>query len=270
MVKEFKSLVEVDEYVNGLVINVHPNDLNCIFLGGSFVIGTQTPLSDIDYTACVKNKFNHSRFIFQIIKLKNTLRLLSIYFYNIDEILPRVSDVNDEHYLWIKGMMSNTRFAAGNKKRYESIVNFYKKLTYSRQPKAKTLHKSFGKLLELIARIKKWNQQNKFPEMVYFGQKLAEHTRRLIIEINGPITIRSENYYLEAHFDLPSLPKNYKDLYLIINRYNQKACTLDQYENACTEMVLSTIKFLQAHKKKLDPWTLGLLADTDLTKYVQL
>ena len=266
--QKFNSISDLDLYVEKLVKQYHPDDFNCIFLGGSFVRKTQTLLSDIDYTACANGSINHSRFYFEIIEIEKILRLLSIYFFEKVELLPKKEAVGDEEYLWMKKMLPNTRFVSGNKTFYNKVAKFYSNLEYSRKPKHKTIHKSYGKLLELIARIKKWHQKDNFVEMAYYGEKLAEHVRRLVVEMNGPMSVTSENFYLDAHFELPLLPDAFKELYLTLNRYSSKAISPDQYEKACIDLVINTSDFLKKHKAKLDEWTIQLLENPNLKSFL--
>lgn len=267
-VNSFNNINQLEEYLTNLVKNKHQNDFVCIFLGGSFVRNTQTSLSDIDYTTVVSDKFSHSKFYFELIELEEQLRLLSNFYFEKCEVLP--DKTGDEEYLWIKRMLPETRFVSGDKRFYDDICNFYEKLEYTRPPKFKTIHKSYGKLLELIARIKKWRKNNNFVEMVYYGSKLAEHVRRLVLEINGPIALRSENFFLEGHFSLPLLPEKFEELYLEINRYTAESITLDEYERCCIELVLNTSKFLTTHKDKIDPDTITLLESPVLRDFIEL
>ena len=266
--KAFSAILDIDRYVIDVVGQMHPNTDVSIFLGGSFARGKETSLSDIDYTVCVDDAIKHPRFYFELTILDKTPRLLSIYFYSYEEILIDKSKVDDEVYLWMKFFLPETRYVGGNKKVYATIRNFYTNLEYDRKFSAKTVHKSFGKLLELIARIKKWEDKGNFVEMVYYGTKLAEHVRRLVVEVNGPIAVGSENVYLQRHFDLPKLPRDFKGLYLEINRYSTNAIAPAEYRAFCVALVKNTAVFLTENKASVDDWTLSLLTNKIFTKYV--
>lgn len=268
--KTFTNIADVDSYVIDKIQSLHSNSQTFFFLGGSFARKSETKLSDIDYTACINDKIEHPRFYFEIINVGSVIRLLSIYFYSYDEVLIDNSKVDDEVYLWMKLFLPKTRFVGGDKSKYDEIYKFYSELSYTRKPKAKTVHKSFGKLLELIARIKKWYGQDNFVEMVYYGTKLAEHVRRLVIEVNGPIALESENKYLQGHFDLPLLPKDFEKLYIQLNRYTQKEIDPKVYRDYCITLVKNTAKFLLENKQAVDDWTLQLLSNESFEQYVDL
>ncbi len=265
--ERFTSIEDLNDHVTSVVRSLHSENF-LVFLGGSFARGSFTDLSDIDYTACVDGSVSHSRFYFKIIKLENKLRLLSIYFFKYDEILIDDSKVDDEVYLWMKEFIPETKFISGDKTTYDNLMAFYSNLKYTREPKDKTIHKSFGKLFELILRIKKWEQKGDFAEMVYYGTKLAEHVRRIVIEINGPIAVKSENVYLDAHYTLPKLPKDFKKLYMTVSRLNIEAITTESYFAACRSLVVNTIDFLNEYKEKLDSWSKGLLESDTLEDFL--
>jgi predicted nucleotidyltransferase len=119
--KSFKTLSEIDDYVNKTTRELHQNCDNFIFLGGSFARNSETQLSDIDYSVCVDEKIEHPRFYFELISLNGTPRLLSNYYFQYDEILINNSQVDDEIYLWMKLFLPETRFVGGNEANYEKV-----------------------------------------------------------------------------------------------------------------------------------------------------
>ncbi len=125
-------------------------------------------------------------------------------------------------------------------------------------------------MLELIARIKKWYEKDNFVEMVYYGVKLAEHVKRLVIEVNGPIAVKSENNFLETHFKLPKQPKDFEKLYLTVNRYTANGISAKEYRNSCITLVQNTADFLLENKEKVDVWTLDLLTSSIFKEYLYL
>ena len=264
---EAKNIRAVNNYVTNIVKKLHPKPEPLIFLGGSFSYGKPSPYSDIDYTVVIKEKFDHSIFKFELVKLNKIVRLLSIYFYYIDDILMPKENLGVEEYLWHKDMMPQTTFVYGDRKLFNKICDLYKDFEYTKSPNQGKIHKSLGKLFELLSRIKKFEQVGNEMLMIYYGNKLAEHVLRLVKEYNNPIHVRSENFLLDTIFNLKKTPKDFKDLYLKINRYTLEGISKSQYVADCkslTENVLEWIKFFE-HSK--DIFTYDLLKSSYFKEY---
>lgn len=266
----FNSIEELNQEVISICKQQHPDDLELIFMEGSFVYGTPTKLSDVDYTATVSKPFKHSKFLFKLLEVDGVLRLVSVYFFTKEEYHLSPELIEDEDYLWNKGMMPLTKFIYGNQALYDQIKEFYANLTYTRPPKGKTIHKSFGKLLELTARVKKWESKNNAIEMAYYGQKIAEHVRRLIVEINGPMSLKTENEFLEEHYRLAKLPTDFETLYPIVACLDFSGISKEEYREKCKILVHNTIIFLKKYENLLDPFSQDLINNPRITEFIEL
>lgn len=262
---------DLDKWVIREVKKLHEKDYGFVFLSGSLIRGGFGQLSDIDYTACVHEKLTHPRFIFRIVEIDGCLRPVSIFFYTISELDIPQSEVDEEYYLWVKGMMSNSKFVDGDEDIYTKIVDFTKQVEFSRTPSHKTLHKSFGKLLELLQKVRKYHQKSDEDRMVYYGLKLAEHVHRLVKELNSPLALQSESQLYQAYLSLENVPSSFEELFPVLARVNLEACSIDTYWQSAQILVGNTFKWLgqPENRSRLDPFSLELLEDPSTDQFIK-
>lgn len=251
------------------VTSLHAKTTDFIFLSGSFVKGNFSPLSDLDYTACINEPINHPRFYFTVIDHEGTLRMMSIYFYERHELMKPIEDIDDAYYLWEKDMMPNSKFISGDKESYDNLVLFCKNLIYTRPVKKKTIHKSFGKLFDLLVKLKKYLIAENELLLKYYGSKLAEHVRRLVAEYNGPIHLKGESEYVEAHLAMDG-PASFKKSYSDLAGYSFTVLTPKKYYEKAFNLVIDTIDFIHTvPQSDVDDFSLELLQNKNLEELLK-
>jgi hypothetical protein len=156
--------------------------------------------------------------------------------------------------------MLKSKFIAGNKEAYDSIVAFCDLLQYSRGINQKTVHKSLGKLFEYIVKVRKCIDKNEKEEvLLYYGTKLAEHTQLLVNEFNPPLAMKSMKEYIYAQTHRPQLPENYEELYSLAAMTKFYQTTPIEYYQTVLSLTKATYNFLMTQYEKLDDASKRLL-----------
>lgn len=253
------------------VLSLHSKDtVEMVFLSGSAVKGNFTEYSDIDYTACISEAIQHPRFYFTLLDHDGAPRVVSIFFYESVELLRSTEQVDDEFFLWEKEMLRHSRFIFGKEEVYNKLLHFCNELRYTREPKGKTIHKSFGKLLELLVKMKKYFQVNDALLLKYYGQKLAEHVRRLVLEFNGPIYLKGESEYVRRHFEMES-PRGFADDYQTLAGLSFTEQIQSAYLATAQRLVTNTITFIREQPSELlDDFSKQLLENKLLDSLIDM
>lgn len=256
---QMNNLKKLNKKTLDFIKELHPNDFDFAFISGSIVRGGFSKFSDIDYTACVSEKFEHPRFNFKVIQYEGRPRVVSIYFYLTNELLRKEEEIDEEYWLWEKQMMLNCDFIGGNKSLFDKAVKTAKNTNYSRGIDPKTFHKSLGKLLELLVKVRKYLDKKDVKMMSYYGFKLAEHARRIIAEINPKLSLRSESEFLNANLNFTDTPKGFKTFYPLIAGYSLSTLDEKEYFRRCKKLVKILFKFVSENKIFPDKFTEALI-----------
>lgn len=243
---QFETIQDLHNYTITVCQQLHPEDLDLLFISGSIARGTATAYSDVDYTACVAETYSHPAFKFFVAEIAGTPRIVSIYFYHTPNLAITQDQMDEEHYLWEKNMMQygKAEYVFGNKTLFSDIIEFYKTATYEKKPKSKSVHKSTGKLLELLVKVRKYKDKNDLSLMIYYGMKIAEHCRRIVFEANPPLSLNSESEMLSAILSMSLQPENFSRLYLKVARINGDKTNPKMYFRYAYQLVEETLIFV--------------------------
>ena len=168
--------------------------------------------------------------------------------------------MTEDYYLWTKKMMQKGKaeFVHGNKALFDKIIDFNIRSTFAKEPNVRAIHRSTGKLLELLIKLRKYYDQNNLQQMIYYGMKLSEHSKKILLEYNQPLSLNSESEMFETIIHLKNKPRCFSKLYSIISRLTGKGISTKEYFLVTYEFVSELLAFVKENIIEEDVFTQAL------------
>jgi len=221
------------------------NDVELIFVSGSYAFRRMQKYSDIDMKVLTRTKPKREH-IFRFIDYEGRRVLLTIHFYKFSHVLRKIR--KPEEWVWAYMAYGRAKVLFDRNQNMEKLRAELEKHQVSSEHFFKSIPVEASFLLEYVGKLKNAYLDGDKLNAIFAARSIAEICYSMLKPFNPIWKYASERETFQAFLGLKNKPKHYVEDFKICYRLSLKERSIDDIYRSAMRLARETTDFLRRNK----------------------
>lgn len=223
------------------------NDVELIFVYGSYALGQMQRYSDIDMAVVIQTK-PHREAIFRFVEHEGQKVLLTINFHKFSDVLREIRKIDE--WVWIYKAYTHAKVLFDRDQNMEKIRAELEKHKVSSKDFLKFLPENASYLLEYVGKLKNAYLKGDELNILFAARTIAKMCYRIMRPFNPVWKYLSEKETYISLITLENKPQHYVEDFKICHGLTLKSKSIDDIYTSAMRLARETTDFIKT--KEID------------------